>query len=159
MLKWCWNIFHKLICCQKSGAPTAKVGFTTDALMYKSYDFRCLKPKKGVPSEKWPHYWMPGYRKAKTKEEVAKVDEIPFDKYFMNLEDTEVLDVMTNGKKSGLDAWKRTYGFDWADWVQGMQGLCADLHKLRKHCLEEEYGSYAQNCKKGGGFFKCGGFT
>ena len=156
---WCWNIYHELICCQKSGAPTAKVGFTTDALMYKSYDFRCLKPKKGVPSAKWPHYWMPGYRKAKTKEDVDKVEEIPFDKYFMNLEDTEVLDVMTNGKKSGLDAWKRTYGFDWADWVQGMQGLCADLHKLRKHCLEEEYGTYAQNCKREGGFFKCGGFT
>ena len=67
-----------------NGAPTASVGFSTDKLMWKSYDFRCLKPKEGVPTEKWPHYEMHGFRAAKTKEELANVVEIPFDKYFFN---------------------------------------------------------------------------
>ena len=36
--------------------------YSVDMNMYKSNDFRCLKPKKGVPYEKWPHYEMTGYR-------------------------------------------------------------------------------------------------
>ena len=67
--------------------------------MWKNYDFRCLKPKEGVPSAKWPHYEMKGYRAAKTQEELDKVEEIPFDKYFFNLEDPDVLNLMTNGKR------------------------------------------------------------
>ena len=73
-------------------------GYSVDDLMYKKYDFRCLKPKKG-PSKKWPHYEMHGFRAARTKEDLKKVTEIPFDKYFFNFEDPEVLDKMTNGKK------------------------------------------------------------
>ena len=42
---------------------------------------------------------MKGYRAAKTQEELDKVEEIPFDKYFFNLEDPDVLNLMTNGKK------------------------------------------------------------
>ena len=67
--------------------------------MYKSYDFRCLKPMSGVSSVKWPHYEMSGYRAAKTEEELSEVEEIPFDKYFFNFEDPQVLNVMSNGKK------------------------------------------------------------
>ena len=67
--------------------------------MYKSYDFRCLKPTTGVSSVKWPHYEMSGYRAAKTVEELSEVEEIPFDKYFFNFEDPQVLNVMSNGKK------------------------------------------------------------
>ena len=66
--------------------------------MYNSYDFRCLKPKSGVPSEKWPHYDMEAFRKAKTEEDLFFVEEISFDKYFFNLEDPEVLNAMSNGK-------------------------------------------------------------
>ena len=74
-------------------------GYSVDDLMYKKYDFRCLKPKKGMPSKKWPYYEMHGFRAAKTQEDLKKVIEIPFDKYFFNFEDPEVLDKMTNGKK------------------------------------------------------------
>ena len=81
------------------GAPTAIAGFSVDMPMYKSYDFRCLKPKEGVPSAKWPHYEMHKYRSAKTEKELAEVEEIPFDKYFFNFEDPAVLNAMTNGKK------------------------------------------------------------
>ena len=137
-----------------NGAPTASVGFSTDKLMWKSYDFRCLKPKEGVPVEKWPHYEMHAFRGAKTKEELAKVVEIPFDKYFFNFEDPQVLNDLTDGTENGLHLWKKTYGFDWADWIPG-HGEDANMFKLKEHCLEAEYGQYAQNCKRKGGFFKC----
>ena len=57
---------------------------------------------------------------------------------------------------SGLDIWKKTYGFDWGDWVPG-NSIKAGYSKLHEHCLREEYGEYAQKCKKKSGFFKCGG--
>ena len=136
------------------GSPSAILGFSTDIKMYKSNDFRCLKPKDGVPIEKWPHYEMHGYRAAKTEEELEEVEEIPFDKYFFNFEDPKVLNAMTDGTERGLNIWKRTYGWDWAAWVPG-HGKTATLSKSRKHCLLAEYGSYAQNCKKNGGLFKC----
>ena len=53
----------------------------------------------GVSSVKWPHYEMSGYRAAKTVKELSEVEEIPFDKYFFNFEDPQVLNVMSNGKK------------------------------------------------------------
>ena len=51
-----------------------------DMRMYKAPDYRCLKPKPGLPSSKWPHYDMEQHRAAKSVEELNKVDEIPFDK-------------------------------------------------------------------------------
>ena len=42
--------------------PTAAFGFLTDMRMYKNYDFRCLKPNPKIPSSKWGHYEMHGYR-------------------------------------------------------------------------------------------------
>ena len=88
------------------GAPTASFGFSTDMRMYKSYDFRCLKPKDDIPIEKWPHYEMHGYRAAKTEEELDVVEEIPFDKYFFNFEDPEVLNAMTDGTEKGRKYWR-----------------------------------------------------
>ena len=137
-----------------NGAPSAIVGFSTDTLMYKNFDFRCLKPKEGIPIEEWPHYEMYGFRAAKTKEELDKVKEIPFDKYFFNFEDPEVLNDLTDGSDDALDLWKKTYGFDWAAWTVGHGGN-ESITISREHCLEAEYGSYAQECKKNGGFFKC----
>ena len=139
---------------QLDGSPTAIFGFSTDMRMYKSYDFRCLKPKDGVPIEEWPHYEMHGYRAAKTVEELEKVKEIPFDKFFFNFEDPNILKAMTDGTEKGLHLWKQTYGFDWADWSLG-HGANVSFYENRKHCLLAEYGKFAQECKKKGGFFKC----
>ena len=55
---------------EKAGADkknkiSAKSAFENEHKMFKSHDYRCLKPKKGVSPEKWPHYYMPDYRKAK----------------------------------------------------------------------------------------------
>ena len=51
-----------------------------DMRMYKYPDYRCLKPKPGLPSSQWPHYDMEQHRAAKSLEELDKVEEIPFDK-------------------------------------------------------------------------------
>ena len=138
----------------KKGAPTVVMGYSTDARMYKSYDFRCLKPKAGVPIEKWPHYEMEGFRAAKSQKELDAVEEIPFDKYFFNFEDPKVFKSMTDGSKNALSLWKKSYGFDWADFTQG-EGAVVKLRKIYKHCLQAEYGDFAKKCKKEGGLFKC----
>ena len=52
--------------------PTAAFGFLTDQRMFKNPDFRCLKPNPKIPSSKWGHFEMHGYRAAKTKAELGK---------------------------------------------------------------------------------------
>ena len=54
------------------GAPSASFGFLRDMRMYMSYDFRCLKPKPKVKMDKWPHYEMQAFRRAKTEKELGK---------------------------------------------------------------------------------------
>ena len=137
-----------------SDAPNAAFGFSTDMRMYKTYDFRCLKPQQGVPSDFWPHYEMHGYRQAKTPTELDLVKEIPFDKYFYNFEDPEVLHAMTDGTQHGKDLWKKAYGFDEVQYIPG-KGSDARMYKCYDHCLKEEYGKFAKYCKASGGIFKC----
>ena len=129
-------------------------GFLTDQQMYKNSDFRCLKPKSGIKSSKWPHYEMKGFRAAKNNKELSKVKEIPFDKYFLNFEDPEVFNAITDGTEKGLGIWKKTYGFDWADYVPG-RGTETHHFKCNEHCLKAEFGSFAEKCRKEGGLFKC----
>ena len=88
---------------------------------------------------------------------LEKVEEIPFDKYFYNFADPKVLHAMTDGTKKGLNLWKKSYGFDHAYWIPG-KGKVAYVEKCQAHCLEAEYGkhgSFALDCKKNKGFFKC----
>ena len=121
--------------------------------LFKAPDYRCLKPIRGKASIKWPHYNMSSYQNAKTKDELKKVEVIPFDKYFFNLEDPEVFKEMTDSKK-GQELWKKTYGFDFVAFMWGYQGG-GNMTACRKHCLEAEYGEFAKKCKEEGGFFKC----
>ena len=37
---------------------------------------RCLKPNPKIPTSKWNHYEMHGYRAAKTKAELGKSDNL-----------------------------------------------------------------------------------
>ena len=100
---------------------SAKNGFQTDMKMYKFPDFRCLKPNSSLPSSRWSHYDMSGYRAAKTEQELQQVKEIPFDKYFFNFEDPEVWKEMTDSEK-GIELWKKTYGFDFGAFTEGLEG-------------------------------------
>ena len=131
---------------------SAAAGFLVDMKMYKAPDYRCLKPVKGNP-KKWPHYDMPGLRAAKTEEELKKVEEIPFDVNFFNLEDPKVFKDFTDPKK-GLALWKKTYGFDYAAFIPGYQGA-ANMNSCQQDCLKAEYSKFAKDCKADGGFFKC----
>ena len=121
--------------------------------MWKYYDFRCLKPKKDLTPEKWPHYEMIGYRAAKTKEELQRVKEIKFDKYFFNLEDPKVWKDMTDVKKASR-IWKKTYGFNFAALTEGKDGN-ANNTKCMIDCFKSEQRSFARQCKRKGGLFKC----
>jgi len=106
----------------------AKNLYQTDHSMYKSADYRCLKPKKGVPSPEWPHYEMDGFRAAKTKRELANVKEMKFDKYFFNFADPSILQEMTNtNSKKTRQLWKDTYGFDTFNFVKSKSSAARDL--------------------------------
>ena len=78
---------------------------------------------------------------------------MPFDVNFFNMEDPAVFKKMRD-KRKGPSLWKKTYGFDYTAFIPGKDGL-SDLHKCHVHCLKEEYGEFAQKCKREGGFFKC----
>ena len=138
------------------GVPNAVLGYSTDMRLYKSWDFRCLKPKPGVPIPEWPHYEMNSFREAKSEEELKKVPEIPFDKNFFNFEDPKVLMAFSGNSTKSLNLWKSTYGFDWAAEIPGVHHR-AEYDKMYQHCLKAEYSSYAKTCKKKG-LFKCCAF-
>ena len=122
---------------QKSGAILAKTGFLTDMKMYKAPDFRCLKPKKRLSPSKWPHYYMPEFRAASNKAELKKVEEVPFDKYFLNMEDPKVFKDMTDPLK-GPSLWIKTYGMDFASLIP-IRNMSIynghDMYRVSKSCL------------------------
>ena len=132
---------------------TAKTGFLVDMKMWKYYDFRCLKPVEGKESEVWPHYEMAGFRAAKSKQELDRVKEIKFDKYFFNMEDPDIFDAFTT-KNKAYKFWKRTYGFDYATLVEGKNAK-GNFSKCLMRCLKAEESKFAVNCRHTGGFFKC----
>ena len=122
---------------EKSRGISAKEGFLTDMKMYKNPDFRCLKPKKRLPPNKWPHYYMPKFRAAKNKDELQKVEEVPFDKYFLNFEDPKVFKTMTN-PLNVPKLWKKTYGMDFAALLPVPNMNIYNLeahHKVYNNCL------------------------
>ena len=109
---------------------------------------------------------MPEFRAAKNKAELRKVEEVPFDKHFFNLEDPKVFRAMTDPQK-GPKLWKKTYGLDFVSFLpvvnfsvyevnqQKWTYNTTSYHEVHENCLAAEYGKFAQDCKKKGGFFKC----
>ena len=138
---------------QDTQQVNARSGYQVDRKMWKDHDFRCLKPKKNIGPEKWPHHEMIDFREAKTKKELQMVKEVRFDKYFFNLEDPEVWKDMTDLKKAS-NIWKKTYGYDFAALVEGLKGS-ANMTKCMIDCFKSEQRSFARKCKRKGGLFKC----
>lgn len=132
---------------------TAMMGYSVDMKLYKAPDYRCLKPIEGRPSIEWPHYYMKSFRAAKTETELKKAETIPFNVNFLNMEDPKVFKAFTNAK-SGVELWKKTYGFDFVTFLEGLGGK-ANVSQCHQHCLRAEYGKFAQQCKRSGGLFKC----
>ena len=137
----------------KQTGINAKQGFMVDMKMWKFYDFRCLKPKTGEDPSMWPHYEMTAYRAARTQEELDKVEEINFDKYFFNLEDPQVWKAMKD-PENGPRLWKKTYGFDHVSFTEGQHGK-ANNTKCFMKCFRAEQSRFARICRKNGGLFKC----
>ena len=130
----------------------SKIGYNQNMKMWKSYDYRCLKPKENIIPEEWPHYEMEGYRKAKTEKELNEVDEIKFDKYFFNLEDPQIFNDMIL-MENRSDYWKRTYGVDFATSPE-LSSKATNL-ECYAYCFKAEFEEFALDCKRKGGFFKC----
>ena len=133
----------------------AKNLYQTDHALYKNPDYRCLKPKKGIPSSKWPHYEMDGHRAAKTKRELSNVQEIKFDKYFFNFADPAILKEMTDSKSKRIEQiWKDSYGYDTVHLIFSNKNY-QEISPCAVDCLKAEFSYFAQQCKRAGGVFKC----
>ena len=152
--KFTHNSTEKFVDKEVKTDVNAAIGFSTDHIMYKKSDYRCLKPKEKIPSKDWPHYEMEAYREAKSKTDLEKVKEMPFDINFLNWEDPNVWREYTKSKQSAKRIWKKTYGFDFVGIMPG-QGKESNSLSCQEHCLKEEFGTYAKKCRRDGGFFKC----
>ena len=78
---------------------------------------------------------------------------MPFDINQFNMEDPKVFKRMLDSKNV-QDLWKKTYGFDFSSPIPGANKK-ANMSICQQECLKEEYGEWAQKCKREGGFFKC----
>jgi len=133
----------------------AQIGFEIDRKMWKSGDFRCLKPKEILEPENWPHYEMKGFRSASTKDQLNNVMEIKFDIFFFNFEDPKIFKEMMKGRKR-KSLWKKTYGFDYVSF-NDEEGIGSKVgnSKCIINCFKAENRKFAKRCRKEGGFFKC----
>ena len=138
---------------QEQGRFTAKLMFDSDNWMYKKNDYRCLKPNSSSNSSTWAHYDMKGFREAKTKEELEKVKEVKYDKYFFNFEDPKVFKKMTD-KEKGPKLWRRTFGFDFVS-LNYRKKQPIQNYECKRFCFKASFQKFARKCSKGGGVFKC----
>ena len=129
----------------------AMEAFGNDQRLFKRNDYRCLKPSNTKRPEKWSYYDLEGFRAARTEDELNKVKEIKYDKYFFNFEDPWVFKRMLHPKK-GPRLWRKVYGFDFA-YVQNLNKQPVLNYGCMKYCYKAKRKKFARNCKKKGGFF------
>ena len=115
---------------------------------------------------------MHNYRKAFSEERLKRVDQYKYDNNFFNWNDPKVMKYFTKSTNSLKKAWKKTYGFPyirpntWGGKNMSPQNStkcferCARYvsprqynHKLNS--ILQEQSSFAKDCRKRGGFFKC----
>ena len=121
--------------------------------MYKKSDYRCLKPSNTTKPDKWSYYDMEGFRAAKTVDEMKKVKEVKYSKYFFNFENPKVFKEMMD-KKKGKRLWRKIYGFDFVS-LNNKKNQPVQNYECVRYCYIAERRKFARKCKKDGGFFKC----
>ena len=94
---------------QKPNNQLAGALFQTDALIYKSWDYRCLAPDSHSDPNKWKTYNMAALRAASNKAMLNSVETIKYDKNFNNWIDPEILKTFTKSRFE--NAWKKSYDF------------------------------------------------
>ena len=115
---------------------------------------------------------MHDYRKASSEKQLKEVDQFKYDKNFFNWADPKVLKYFTKSTKNLRRAWKKTYGFPYVSpltW-DGKKIGPTNITKCFKKCARyvssyvipllrnsilQEQSSFAKDCRKRGGFFKC----
>jgi len=141
---------------QKNRVTASELFFSVQH-MYKDWDYRCLVPYSHKDPRKWKTYEMHDYRKAFSEEKLKKVEQFKYDNNFHNWEDPKVLRYFTKSTKSVRKAWKKTYGFPYVS-VNSWDGKHINPQnntKCFQKCAKYEQYSFAKDCKKRGGFFKC----
>ena len=95
---------------------------------------------------------MHGFRNATTKEEFDQIKEIIYNKN-LDLFDPEVFKNITR-KLYGRKILKELYGYDFVSINKYPKQPVTDYQCL-KHIYQAEFGSFANKCRRKGGFFKC----
>ncbi|XP_023344500.1 uncharacterized protein LOC111713794 [Eurytemora carolleeae] len=113
---------------------------------YGEADYRCLNPTSEKDPTKWGTYDPNFFEAAVTQRNLEQVPTYPFDKRFLNFADPEVLKLMVGDELE--KNWKETYGFDHASYLD-------DSSKALLDCEKADKDSFAQDCRRKNGIFKC----
>lgn len=137
--------------------------FFSDQHLYKTDDYRCLKPESHEDPEKWHTYEVKGFREAFNKEQLENTRTYKYDKYLYNWEDPKIFKAFTKNEKKARNIWKKSYKFHYTGMIPGgdaNSNLSANtswtnMTKCVKKCIKLEHSKFAKKCKKEGGYFKC----
>ena len=137
--------------------------FFNDHHIFKAGDYRCLKPESDEDPEKWHTYEVEGFRQAYNNEMLENTTTFKYDNYLYNFVDPKVFEAFTKNEKKGRKIWKKSYSFQYTRMAPGggstpyvsHNDSWTDFTKCIKKCIKMEKSSFAKNCVKDGGYFKC----
>jgi len=137
----------------------AKNIFWSHEVIYKNYDYRCVKPFSHSDPEKWHYYDMEPFRNAYNAKTFKQVPSFKYEYSKFNFEDPKVFKKFTKSRESSKKYWRKSYGFKYSYTIPGpklgkKKNLPSTIACIKK-CLKLESSKFAQNCRKKGGVFKC----
>ena len=137
--------------------------FFSNGMIYKSEDYRCLKPYSHEDPNKWHTYDMEAYRKSFSPKTLDNVHSFKYDNNLHNFVDPMVLKKFTRSKKDSEANWKRSYGYHYVKNIPGFHfkksifGVSLNINATScvNKCNAIENSRFAQLCAQEGGYFKC----
>jgi len=131
---------------------SASEKFNSVATIYKSTDYRCLKPYSHKDPTKWRKYDMHAFRRAFDNYSLSKVDSFKYDNNFFNWIDPNVMKQFVS--KSYKKVWRETYGFH-NTFAASDELNREEMVPCFKKCAKLEKTKFAEECHEMGGLFKC----
>ena len=104
-------------------------------IIYKSEDYRCLKPYSHKDPKKWHTYDMHTYRRAVNNLTLQNVDSFKYDNDFNNFIDPSVFDKYTSDIETIRSVWNKSYGFN-NTFLPYVMNSETEFH-LKSDCLEK----------------------
>ena len=93
--------------------------FFSEELIFRSDDYRCLKPNSHKDPKKWHAYDMKAYRTAFSSKTLKNVSSIKHDNNMFNFDDPKVFKSFTKSEKYAKKYWRNTYGLYYIKTIPG----------------------------------------